>query len=47
MEKFILEKQNILLKKDLKNIVKMPLKKEMKKDLYMPQCENMGLKIFK
>ena len=47
MEKFMLEKQNILLKKDLKNIVKMPLKKEMKKDLYMLRCENMVLKIFK
>ena len=47
MEKFMLEKQNILLKKDLKSIVKMRLKKEMKKDLYTLRCENMVLKIFK
>ena len=35
MGKFILEKQNILLKKDLKNIVLMLLEIEMKKDLFI------------
>ena len=41
MVKNILVKLNFLLKKDLKNIVKMLLKEKKKKDLYMQQCVNM------
>lgn len=41
MVKFISVKQNFQFRKDLKNIVEMPLKKKMKKDHCMLQCVNM------